>query len=250
MSNDPRFETSERPGKADAQYISLTPPAWLPWREVVMLGLLTAVVCGVFVVWLDRPIAYLFAAESEETWVAFFRTITAAGHSAIWYTPAVAGFVGTYWQSKRMADMSQAWEWRRRARALLFVVISMAISGTTVNGLKIAFGRYRPRFLFNDGTYDFAPFALALRDSGFPSGHTQSIVAAMMALGFLWPRGRWLFWTVALLVAASRFVITVHYASDVIAGAFVAFSTAWILQRYFERNGIMLTWTASSSLRR
>jgi membrane-associated phospholipid phosphatase len=250
MNIDPRFQTSEHSRALDSQPIPLTPPAWLPWREVGLLGLLTAVVCSVFVVWLDRPIAYRFAAQSEETWIAFFRAITAAGHSAIWYTPAVLGFVATYWQSKHSVDTNQAWEWRRRARALLFVIISMAISGTTVNALKIAFGRYRPRFLFNDGTYDFAPFALALRDSGFPSGHTQSIVAAMMALGFLWPRGRWLFWTVAVLVATSRFVITVHYTSDVIAGAFVAFSTAWILQRYFERNGIMLAWSQPPTLRR
>jgi membrane-associated phospholipid phosphatase len=36
----------------------------------------------------------------------------------------------------------------------------------------------------------------------------------------------------------------VHYASDVIAGAFVAVAVAWTMQRYFERNGIKLAWTA------
>ena len=246
MNVDPRFtaESGEKTTASDP--IPFTPPAWLPWREIAFLGVVTGALCTSFILWVDRPIAYYFLARSDEAWVAFFRAITAAGHSAVWYTPAVLGFIATFWRSKQVADTGQSWEWRRRARGLLFVILSMAISGTAVNALKISFGRYRPRFLFNDGTYDFAPFALTLQDCGFPSGHTQSIVAAMMALGFLWPRGRPVFWTIAVLVAASRFIITVHYTSDVIAGAFVAFATAWILQRYFERKGIKLAWASAA----
>ena len=244
MNIDPQFKADSGGKASAANPIAFTPPAWLAWREITLLGCMTGVICTVFIAWFDRPIAYHFAAQRDEAWVAFFRAITAAGNSALWYAPAVMGFIAAFWHSKRMSLPGLSWEWRRRARGLLFVITSMAVSGTAVNVLKIAFGRYRPRFLFNDGTYDFAPFALTLRDSGFPSGHTQSVVAAMMALGFLWPRGRVVFWTMAALVAASRFIITAHYTSDVIAGAFVAFATAWTLQRYFERNGIMLAWSA------
>lgn len=243
MNVDPRFKSDASAHLSLPEPIPLAPPAWLPWREIAGLGLLTAGLCAGFALWLDRPIAVFFAAFSEESWVGFFRTITIAGNSAFWYTPAVLCFVAALWLSKRAADRAQSWEWRRRARGLMFMITSMMLSGTIVNGLKITFGRYRPRFLFSDGLYGFQPFELNLRDSGFPSGHTQSITAAMIALGFLFPRGRYVFWGFAVVIAASRFITTVHYTADVIGGAFVAVAVAWTLKRYYERNGIALAWS-------
>jgi len=244
MNVDPRFKADVAPAVSRPEPIPLAPPAWVPWREIAALGVATAALSVVFIAWIDLPIAQVFGAQRDAVWVDFFRTITHAGNSAFWYVPAVLVFCAALWRSNHDPLPGMSWEWRRRARAMLFVVLSMAASGTLVNLLKISFGRYRPRFFFNEGTYEFAPFALALKDSGFPSGHSQSIVAAMMALGFIWPQGRALFWGFALVVASSRFITTVHYASDVIAGAFVAVAVAWTMQRYFERNGIKLAWKA------
>jgi membrane-associated phospholipid phosphatase len=244
MNVDPRFKTDAAPGVSLPEPIRLAPPTWAPWRETAALGAITALLCAVFILWVDLAVAQAFGARREDVWVDFFRTVTHAGNSAFWYVPAALVFCFAIWRSKQDSIPGMDWEWRRRARAMLFVVLSMAVSGTLVNLLKISFGRYRPRFFFNDGIYDFAPFALALKDSGFPSGHSQSIVAAMMALGFICPRGRVLFWSFALIVASSRFITTVHYASDVIAGAFVAIAVGWTMQRYFERNGIKLAWKA------
>jgi membrane-associated phospholipid phosphatase len=245
MNIDPRFEAGAQSPSEAPDPIHLLPPSWLPWREIAVIAICTAVLCAMLIAWGDLPIARLFGARRDEPWVDVFRTITHAGSSAYWYTLAALGFLVALWKSRQSLSTAVSWEWRRRARAFVFMMVSMAISGTLVNLLKISFGRYRPRFWFNDGTYEFAPFALALRDSGFPSGHSQSIVAAMMALGFIWPRGRAVFWSFALIVASSRFITTVHYASDVVAGAFVAAAVAWSLRRYFERNGIMLAWASS-----
>jgi len=245
MNVDPRFTTDAGPRLSQSDPIRFVPARWVPWREIAALGLATAIVCGACILWVDRPLAESLAGRGDAPWVAFFRVITVAGNSAFWYTPAAVAFAALLWRARHSPDAATRWEWRRRARAILFAVASMALSGTLVNVLKIAFGRYRPRFLFNEGIYDFAPFALALKHAGFPSGHSQSIVAAMVALGFLWPRGRVVFWAFAALVGASRFLTTVHYLSDVVAGAFVAVAVAWTLKRYFERNGIALAWAAT-----
>ncbi|MBL8643856.1 MAG: phosphatase PAP2 family protein [Rhodospirillaceae bacterium] len=245
MNIDPRFKSDGRNQVSLPEPIRLGFPDWLPWRGIVALGIATAIICAPFLLWWDLAIANTFAAFRDDAWVGAFRTLTAAGNSAFWYTPAVLGFIAALWVSRQSPDSAASWEWRRRARSILFVIVSMMMSGTIVNVLKITFGRHRPRFFFNEGVYGFEPFMLDLRSAGFPSGHTQSITAAMVALGFLWPKGRWVFWGFALVVASSRFIITVHYAADVIAGAFVAIAVAWALKRYYERNGIPLAWARS-----
>ena len=76
------------------------------------------------------------------------------------------------------------------------------------------------------------------------SGFSESIVAAATALAILFPRLTVLMTVLAVLVAASRFLTTVHFVSDVIAGAYVGLATALVMRRYFERTGIPLAWSA------
>jgi membrane-associated phospholipid phosphatase len=235
MNIDPRFVTVES-GVAKVDRI----PEWLPLREIAITIVATALVCAGFVLWLDIPIARAFERWSALPITDVFRLITRAGNSGWWYTPAIIGAGLSLWIAR---SSTHGAHWRRRARALVFVAISMAASAALVNGLKVAFGRYRPRLLFSEDLYGFAPFAIDIKHAGFPSGHTQSIVAAMVAYGFLFPRWRHALWGFAAVVAASRFTTAVHYASDVIAAAVIAILTARTIKRYFERNGVPVVWS-------
>ena len=105
----------------------------------------------------------------------------------------------------------------------------------------LAIGRERPRFLFRDGTTGFHPFDLNLTDCGFPSGHAQSISTAMLSLAFIYPPLRPLFFVVAVLISASRIIIGAHYASDVVAGIYIAVVAAVVWRQWFERNGLSVT---------
>ncbi|MSO98495.1 MAG: phosphatase PAP2 family protein [Rhodospirillaceae bacterium] len=223
------------------------PGHWFPGRQILGLTLAASAVCWVCIAWIDRPLALLLVDLSDTAAVAYFRSITNIGHSAIWYGLAGAGLAFSYWRAHTPTGLATTGEWQRRARSFGFVIVSMGTSALAVNALKIALGRYRPRFLFTDGIYDFAPFALNIKHVGFPSGHTQSIVAAMVAFGFLLPQWRYPFWLIATVVAVSRFITTTHFASDVIAGAFIAITTAWIMRRYFERDGMKLAWPSKSA---
>ncbi|MCB2106236.1 MAG: phosphatase PAP2 family protein [Rhodobacteraceae bacterium] len=216
----------------------------LPWRMLLVTIPPVVAVCAIFVTWVDQPVANYFKSLNETGFVAAFRIITHLGESGVWYALAVVAALALWLRSRR-AEGDFRWLLRRRVRSMVFVVVSMATSGTLVNVLKMIFGRYRPRYLFEDSLYGFVPFALDLKKSGFPSGHTQSIFAAMVACGFIWPRWRAVFWSLAVLVGASRFIITVHYTADVIAGAYVAIVIALIMRNVFERNGIPLAWSAN-----
>src|SRR5260221_10128756 len=55
--------------------------------------------------------------------------------------------------------------------------------------------------------------------ASLPSGHAMTAFAALVAFGIIFPRLRPVLWIYALLIAASRVVVSAHYPSDVIAGA-------------------------------
>ncbi len=71
----------------------------------------------------------------------------------------------------------------------------------------------------------------------FPSGHTLHAVACALLLSAFYPALGLMLWPLAVLVAASRVVLGLHYPSDVLAGALIGAATAsaallplWALQ--------------------
>ena len=53
----------------------------------------------------------------------------------------------------------------------------------------------------------------------FPSAHTALAVSLAWGLSYWYPRGRWLFATLAVLASVQRIAVHAHYPSDVAAGA-------------------------------
>jgi membrane-associated phospholipid phosphatase len=129
---------------------------------------------------------------------------------------------------------------RRRMLRLLATLLTAAV---TTGVLKVIFSRQRPGSIdLDDPLWSSFP---GLFDSlgsgqqgtsllnwslgGFPSGHVTSAVVAAVGLGWLYPRGRWLFTGIALLVAAQRLAFEHHFLSDLFAAAAVATLVAGIL---------------------
>ena len=63
------------------------------------------------------------------------------------------------------------------------------------------------------------PVGVLPASTSFPSGHSATAFAAAVAVGFVSPRLRKPLLTLAVLVAASRVYLGVHYATDVLAGS-------------------------------
>jgi membrane-associated phospholipid phosphatase len=118
------------------------------------------------------------------------------------------------------------WEWRRRPNLhlVLFMVIVFAGDKLVTTGIKDLVDRARPTL---------NPLAHTLGPS-FPSGHSSTAAAFYAALAFVLARGRsgrtaallvGAAGGIAVAVAASRVLLDVHWASDVIAGLMLGW--AW-----------------------
>ena len=114
----------------------------------------------------------------------------------------------------------------------------VALAGLVNMLIKSFFGRARPTLL-DQGIYGFDWFEHSSHYLSFPSGHTNTIVAAMTILFFWFPKYR-LFWLMTgVLVAFSRVILGKHYLSDIIAGAFVAILFIIFWRNYWHKRGCM-----------
>ncbi|MEV4668214.1 phosphatase PAP2 family protein [Microbacterium sp. LWO12-1.2] len=119
----------------------------------------------------------------------------------------------------------------RRWRTAVFAAICFAASAGAVQLLKQLFGRARPEDM------------LVISDFGsFPSGHTANAATIALVLWLVFPRV-WIAIAGALwilVMALSRTVLSVHWATDTLGGALVgagvvlvlgAWLLPWVLQR-------------------
>jgi membrane-associated phospholipid phosphatase len=106
--------------------------------------------------------------------------------------------------------------WRLCAGFLTPVLVSTGLLHLS----KWAIGRARPRLGL--GAFHFAPFGGAEYCDSFPSGHAVSTGAIALLLGIYFPRARWVFYTLALLIGLERVVTNWHFLSDVLAGFVLA----------------------------
>jgi len=106
-------------------------------------------------------------------------------------------------------------------------MVTIAVATLAVNLLKMMLVRWRPKhFDFQGPVWSTFGEWLPLGSAGYPgqslpSGHTATAVALAIALAWLYPRGRWFFACLAVLVACQRMETGAHWPSDVLAGAAV-----------------------------
>jgi membrane-associated phospholipid phosphatase len=128
-------------------------------------------------------------------------------------------------------DTEKSW-----TRTLLFVCLSCAIALVVGEGLKYLLARHRPVMLFEQDMYGLSFFSSEWEQNSSPSGHTLRAFAILTALALRFRRGRPFFITLGILIGLSRVVVTDHYPSDVLFGAFIGvFSAAWVYRYFFGR---------------
>ncbi len=199
--------------------------------ETVSFSLLLAVAVAGSYHLLDLPLAALCRSLSTQI-ISFFEIVTILGEST-WPLAGAAVFgILAHFLWKRE-------EW---ARWSLFVFTAVAASGLITDLIKWVAGRWRPKAHVTEQLYGFDFFGVVYEQTSFPSGHATTIWAVSLSLAILFPRGRFLWYALAILVTISRLIIGAHYLSDTLAGFYVAVMTVILLSRlpYFqlpERHG-------------
>jgi membrane-associated phospholipid phosphatase len=128
-------------------------------------------------------------------------------------------------------DLKRHW-----TRKLLYILTCISIAIIIGDGFKYLLGRYRPVMLFQENLYGFHFFASTWAVNSTPSGHTIRAFALFTALSLLYRRFTVIFISIAVLIGLSRVLVTDHYPSDVLLGAFIGIFTAIWTYRYFWAN--------------
>lgn len=207
-------------------------------KQVVVSFVLVSLFCVFLMLSADKSVALWLKANVHGNTEKFFKIITELGLSGWWFAFAIIAYINRM-SLAGLSRTKEAFEkYRHQARSFVFMVAALAASSVVVTVIKVVIGRYRPRYLFNDGLYGFEPFNFHFAMNSFPSGHSQTIWAAMLSLLFIFPRYNIAYILLAVLVSASRAVTTVHYCSDVVMGSYLAIIITIWLRNYFETDGI------------
>jgi membrane-associated phospholipid phosphatase len=121
-----------------------------------------------------------------------------------------------------------------------FVFTAIGLPGLFINIVKGLIGRARP-FVDGDNVWSYMPFVWRADHASLPSGHATTAFSALVAIGALFPAARPLLWIYAIAIALSRVVVTAHYPSDVIAGAVVGATGAYLVRDWFASRRLGFT---------
>jgi undecaprenyl-diphosphatase len=159
---------------------------------------------------IDLSLCLRLRAPSSGRAHAFFVGVSRAGDGWLWlgiavFLPLVAGPAG----------------WRATREMLSIGALSLP----TYLLLKRATARPRP----GADAGELSPLLAPLDVYSFPSGHTLHAVAFTLAAGDHFPALLWVLAPMAVLIALSRLVLSLHYPSDVAAGAALGGLIAWLV---------------------
>jgi membrane-associated phospholipid phosphatase len=198
------------------------------WTLLILFTVILCL-CAISYIWLDLLVTLYMRHELPADIYRIFRVITDIGKADYWFVlfgiPAI-GLTLYHRTTKNTAYQHYAYmSW--------FGVASLAASGILINVLKFMIGRYRPRYYFSEEQlYGFLPFNMDFGMNSFPSGHSQTIWAAMTVLALLFPKfPKLALFGLAASVAISRVIVGSHFISDILMGSFIGFAMTLIMYK-------------------
>lgn len=107
-----------------------------------------------------------------------------------------------------------------------FLLAGFVASGVAVQIIKHLVGRARPRITYE--TLFTGPSLRGGYDS-FPSGHSATAFCCAFIVSLYFPKYRFFFYLLAVLIALSRVIGLSHFPSDILAGAIVGLAVGKVL---------------------
>jgi undecaprenyl-diphosphatase len=185
------------------------------WRRYAGPAGLVAVLVAASMIWLDAPVMRAVATLPYGI-IETFNQITDFGRGAWPLTPLGILLLATAFLNLPRLDFMVRGVLTTAAVRLGYMFAAIALSGLVDTIVKRIIGRVRPSEL---GPFAYEPFSWRSEFASLPSGHTTNVFATLVAIGLIFPRARPVLWIYALVIAASRVIVSAHFPSDVLAGA-------------------------------
>jgi membrane-associated phospholipid phosphatase len=173
---------------------------------------------------MDKEIATYFYNYPYQSIKDFFHFMTRFGKSEWYIVPSLLLF--WYFRDKNREYAKKAW----------YIFMTNIVAGIGVWFIKIPFGRMRPEFYLKENLYGFQWFEINHKITSFPSGHTITAISTAVGLSLLFPKWKYLFLPIGVIIALSRVVCTKHFMSDVVFASFLGSMVAILLYKYYFEN--------------
>ncbi|MEZ5647738.1 MAG: phosphatase PAP2 family protein [Alphaproteobacteria bacterium] len=185
------------------------------------------------IAFIDQPLHDYIQVNLPVKWGGFFAVITPIGLGGPWYilfgVAAIYGLASAFFTHSEIKRK----QFRQIAKAAVYLLLVLVVTGLVVTILKIGIGRLRPSMLAEHGLSGFSPFNFAPGQGSFPSGHSQVIFAVMLGLHFVYPRYDFVYFFIAIIVAISRLMIGAHFLGDILIGAAIGGCGAFLIRNWF-----------------
>jgi membrane-associated phospholipid phosphatase len=212
-------------------------PSWVTGSHFIVGTFVTAITIALSMMFLDSWLSHA-ARRLSPTVVAVFDEITDFGKSGWFLVPSGLLLIAI----ALFATCNMPRVTRQVLSAVTvrvgFIFLAIGLPGLCVTILKRLIGRARPFVGGEDTISVYMPFGWDVDYASFPSGHATTAFGVLAAFGAIWPWARPFLWIYALLIAASRVVLTAHYPSDVVAGAAFGMLGAILVRDWFAVRGL------------
>jgi membrane-associated phospholipid phosphatase len=202
--------------------------------EIIAVAATCAILVGVSVVLIDRPVATWVHAHLGDGRFGWFNAtyhgyLVRLGPFSLMAAPAEALAPLAVLTFSILAIAAAAgWRPGIRGRIVLSLCVSI-FAAAEINGVaKIVFGRPwaeswqgdNPSWI-RDGVFGFFPFHGGVGWASFPSGHTTVVVTPATILWVVWPELRIAVATLIALVVTGLIGSNYHFVSDTIGGLYL-----------------------------
>ncbi len=164
----------------------------------------------------------------------FFIEITKLGSSSWYFVVSFIGFIVFHLNNKL-----QLIKFKKSNKIVSFFILSffyILTVGIITQIVKHIIGRPRPNYTDFENTFEFNYFTLESNFHSFPSGHSSTIFVVCFILIAAFPKLKYFFYFLTIIVALSRVVVGAHFFTDIVAGAVLALISFKVLKIFFEKN--------------
>lgn len=194
-------------------------------RHITLVTLTSLVLAIIAALLFDQQLsAYFNRPEIRDLYRAPARVITDLGLSDYYFALAILtwGFCRFFalriqWFKKYSAVVDYFRRWG------LNLLVALLVSGAITHIIKFCVGRQRPHKTPDFDPFIFNHFTTHWHWHSFSSGHSQVMFTAATMFSIAFPRLRWVWIPVAILVCGTRIVVHDHFLSDTIFGACVGY---------------------------